>query len=252
MKINSKTFQLMKQVPNSTYGFIKTMFLYYSNKLEGSTFTLEALQMLCYEHRIIQTEEQQLYFDDVTQTKNSLDVFDYIIDTLGTPITKEYICHIHKLLTQGSSIDTNLHVSGMYKLFPNRIHNSSVQVALPDEVEQGVKDLFASWNQSSHMLEDIAYFHTRFEHIHPFQDGNGRIGRFLVLKQCIENDVDIVMIDDENSNLYKAMLETAQINNDMSGLLKVFTICQKRFDDECQSLTKDLAFFENYCKNEKE
>lgn len=81
-------------------------------------------------------------------------------------------------------------------------------------------------------IEDIANFHYRFELIHPFQDGNGRIGRFIILKQCIESDIDLIAIDNEYEKEYKEALYKAQKTDDVSFLVDVFSKCQKRLDEK--------------------
>ena len=78
----------------------------------------------------------------------------------------------------------------------------------------------------------IADFHQKFEHIHPFQDGNGRIGRFIILRQCIENSVDLIAIDDEYNKEYREALYKAQTTNNIDLLVEVFKKCQKRLDDK--------------------
>ena len=79
---------------------------------------------------------------------------------------------------------------------------------------------------SQKTFKDIMIFHTQFENIHPYQDGNGRIGRFIMLKQCVENDVDLILIDDQYSKEYKKALYIAQSKKDYSMLNNVFKKCQ--------------------------
>ena len=75
-------------------------------------------------------------------------------------------------------------------------------------------------------------FHAQFENIHPFQDGNGRVGRFIMLKQCIENEIDLIMIDDMYSKEYKQALYQAQKHQDFDELKNIFTICQQRLEEK--------------------
>ena len=85
-------------------------------------------------------------------------------------------------------------------------------------------------------------FHQEFEHIHPFQDGNGRIGRFIILKQCIENNIDLIAIDNEYNNEYKKALYNAQTTGDISDLVNIFKLCQERLD-------KKLSKYQTYIDN---
>lgn len=81
-------------------------------------------------------------------------------------------------------------------------------------------------------IEDIANFHQKFEHIHPFQDGNGRIGRYLILRQCIKNNIDLIAIDDEYNKEYKKALYIAQKDNNINPLVEILKKCQTRLDEK--------------------
>lgn len=117
--------------------------------------------------------------------------------------------------------------TGHYKLIPNRISGSRIQLALPGEVAQAIEELLTVWEGSAKDFQAIADFHARFEHIHPFQNGNGRIGRFLMLKQCIESDIDIIAIDEEFERPYKAWLEVAQADGDTVYYYETLRDCRR-------------------------
>lgn len=225
MIIGIERFQTIKSAPNSAYGIIKPEFLYHSNKLEGSTFSLEELQRLVDEGHVVGDHD----VDDVFETMNSLDVFDFTIDTLGNPISDELLFEMNRLLLRNTMHERN-GWTGHYKTVPNRIRGASIEVSLPKDVPGGMRELIDSWHHSKRSIADIADFHARFEHIHPFQEGNGRTGRFLVLKQCIESGLDLVSIDEEYERPYKAWLEFAQSEGKIDHLVSVFEDCQKRFD----------------------
>ena len=93
-------------------------------------------------------------------------------------------------------------------------------------------NLFEDWNESKKDIYAIADFHQRFEHIHPFQDGNGRIGRFIILRQCIENSVDLIAIDDEYNKEYREALYEAQTTQNVNSLVEIFEKCQVRLDEK--------------------
>ena len=93
-------------------------------------------------------------------------------------------------------------------------------------------NLIADWNESKKDIYAIADFHQKFEQIHPFQDGNGRIGRFIVLRQCIENSIDLISIDDEYNKEYREALYEAQTTQNIDSLVKVFEKCQVRLDEK--------------------
>ena len=226
MKTTPKQLQVVRSAPNSAYELIAPYFLFHSNKLEGSIFITEEELRKLMESSIVSGEYA---LDDVIETKNSIDVFSRVVDTLGQPFANESLIEFNALLLKGTSSD-RLGYIGHFKQIPNRIRNSSVQVALPDEAPTMVHDLLA-WREASEKdLGAICHFHVRFEHIHPFQDGNGRIGCFIILKQCIENNVDIVAIDEEYEKPHKAWLEIAQSEGIEKLLLDVFGNAQRLFE----------------------
>lgn len=93
-------------------------------------------------------------------------------------------------------------------------------------------NLLADWNESKKDIYAIADFHQKFEHIHPFQDGNGRIGRFIILRQCIENSIDLIAIDDEYNKEYREALYEAQTTGNINLLVETFKKCQVRLDEK--------------------
>lgn len=96
-------------------------------------------------------------------------------------------------------------------------------------------NLLEDWKESKKDIYAIADFHQKFEHIHPFQDGNGRIGRFIILRQCIENAVDLIAIDDQYNKEYRDALYEAQTTENIELLVEVFKKCQIRLDEKLSS-----------------
>lgn len=224
MKINVDQMQLMKAAPNSAYEVIMPEFLFHSNKLEGSTFSEEELVKLV-EQGLVEGSHD---IDDVLETKNSVDVFNYVVDTLGRPVDDEFLWTLNDMLFRETT-DAKAGFTGHYKVIPNRIRNSSMQVALPSDLPRAMPELFAQWERSAKDFDAIVDYHVRFEHIHPFQNSNGRIGRFLMMKQCLENDVDIIVVDEALERPYKSWLEVAQTTGDSRFLKEIMADCQERF-----------------------
>ena len=224
MKINVDQMQLMKAAPNSAYEVIIPEFLFHSNKLEGSTFSEEELVKLV-EQGLVEGSHD---IDDVLETKNSVDVFNYVVDTLGRPVDDEFLWTLNDMLFRETT-DAKAGFTGHYKVIPNRIRNSSMHAALPSDLPRAMPELFAQWERSAKDFDAIVDYHVRFEHIHPFQNGNGRIGRFLMMKQCLENDVDIIVVDEALERPYKSWLEVAQTTGDSRFLKEIMADCQQRF-----------------------
>ena len=218
-------FKLLKETPNSAYTALVPLFLYQSNHMEGSTFTLDEVETL-YATGVVMGEHD---FDDIVETRNSFKVFDMVIDTLGEPLSDGLLIRLETTLHRGTSL-AERGESGHYKFIPNRIRNSNVQVALPSDLPRLMPELFDTWERSARDLDAIIAFHIRFEHLHPFQDGNGRIGRMLMLKQCIECGVDLVMVTDELAKPYKSWLEIAQTTGETRFFKQTIIECQQAFD----------------------
>lgn len=228
MKLNAKEIKRLSAIKNSVYDDLKIEFLYHSNHLEGSTFTKENLEKLLSLKKV----EGEHYLDDVIETKNSLNVFDKVINDSDKKLDKFMLFDWHRELKK-DSVDEEIHNTGCWKKYENKLRNIDLKLAYPDEVDSLMFNLLMDWNELMNpTIEDIARFHYRFELIHPFQDGNGRIGRFIILKQCIESDIDLIAIDNEYEKEYKEALYKAQKTDDVSFLVDVFSKCQKRLDEK--------------------
>ncbi len=202
-----KNIKISKNIKNSIYYKLRHEFLYHSNKIEGSTFTTESLALLLDKNVV----EGKHTLDDVQETVNSAYVFDYIIDTIGEKIDMRYIKYLHSMLKHNTT-DYERGFSGVFKKIPNTILGTNVQLAQPYEVEYKLEDLISWYYQNKIInLDIIAEFHFRFEMIHPFQDGNGRIGRFLMLKQLLENNLPLFIISWDTEDLYRKALAKCSI-----------------------------------------
>ena len=229
MKISITTMQKLSKIKNSAYDAIKIEFLYHSNKLEGSTFSKENLIDLLESKKV----NGEHFLDDVIETRNSLELFDEVINTLNKPLDKYLLWDWHRILKKGS-IDDEIGNIGIWKKYENKLLNTDFKLCEPNLVENNIFNLLEDWKESKKDIFAIANFHQRFEHIHPFQDGNGRIGRFIILRQCIENNIDLIAIDDEYNKEYRNALYVAQTTNDINPLVEVFTKCQKRLDEKLE------------------
>lgn len=227
MKISINTIQKLSKIKNSVYDDIKIEYLYHSNKLEGSTFNIEQLNILLEDNMVVGEHS----INDVQETINSLELFDFVIETLKENLTDRLIREYHSILKKNTS-DEKYGLVGVYKKIPNKLRNVDIELAQPYEVEELVRNLLENKIES---IEDIADFHQKFEHIHPFQDGNGRIGRFIILRQCLKNNIDLIAIDDEYNKEYREALYKAQTTGNLEELVKVFENCQQRLNEKLQS-----------------
>ena len=231
MKLNAKQMQKLSAIKNSFYEDLKIEFLFHSNHLEGSTFTKKNLEKLLLDKQV----EGVHFLDDVYETTNSLKLFDTVVEDSDKELNKFMLFDWHRILKK-NSIDEEINNTGCWKKYENRLRSVDIKLALPSEVDSLMFNLLADWNETKKpTIEDIAKFHYCFEMIHPFQDGNGRIGRFLILKQCLESDVDLIAIDNIYSKEYKEALYKAQKTDDISELVCVFEKCQNRLDKKLSS-----------------
>ncbi|WP_367115998.1 Fic family protein [Clostridium sp.] len=234
--VNEKTFidalNETKDFKNSLYAVLKHSFLYHSNKIEGSTFTTEALALLLDKNVV----EGKHTLDDVQETVNSSYVFDTIIETLGEKIDHKFLKNIHASLMFNTSMHAKGY-AGIYKVIPNMIIGTNAKIAQPFEVESKLDELL-EWYYSLNKitLKEVAEFHYRFELIHPFQDGNGRIGRFIMLKQMLEQNLEVKIISWDTEDLYRKSLNECN-DLDFSPLEK-YILSLDDFKNEYSNLWK--------------
>lgn len=233
MKITKKQINYLKEISSSFYDEMKVEFLFHSNKLEGSTFDEEQLITLLTENKV----QGEHTIDDVQETINSLKLFDFVIDTLEEELTPRLLKEFNSLLKQNTKQD-EYGLIGIYKKIPNKLLGVDIETAQPFEVEERIENLLKMEIKD---IEDIANFHQEFEHIHPFQDGNGRIGRYIILRQCILSNIDLIAIDNEFEKEYKGNLYIAQTENNIGPLVETFSKCQERLDEKLKEL-KEILF----------
>ena len=212
MKLSPQQLQGLRSLPNSGYESLKVEFLFHSNKMEGSTFSKEQI------YRVIKAREVegQHKLDDIYETKNSIDLFEFVVDTINEPLSESLIKEYHSLLMKNSNDIIQSHLAGRYRPIPAEISNVDLKLSDPATINYDMEKLLNNYhNQKNHSIETIASFHKDFEHIHPFHDGNGRVGRFIMMKQCIDNDIDLIAIDSEYEKEYKHSLYLAQKYNNI-------------------------------------
>lgn len=204
-----KSLNVTKGIHNSLNEILKYDFIYNSNKIEGSTFTTEALQFLFEKNIVMGTHT----LDDVQETVNSFYTFDMVLDKIDKKLTLEMIKEWHASLMYRTRL-YDLGLAGVFKKYQNRILGAEFDTSNPWEVEDRLKEIIEKFYSLKEItIYDIARFHFEFERIHPFQDGNGRIGRFIYLKQLLDNRLDLKYMNGESADEYKRALEESSSNN---------------------------------------
>lgn len=182
---------------NGLYDYTTVSLSFNTNKLEGSTLSFSDTQQL-FEKNIVSSAGHS--FDDVLESKNHFKLFDFMLETIEEPFTERLIKEYHQLLKQGTT-DHVRYGAGQYKSIPNIAGDQPV--AEPYEVPELMKALLNDYEVNGiNNLDDILSFHHRFELIHPFQDGNGRIGRLIMFRQCLTSDVTPFIVSSDRRNEY--------------------------------------------------
>jgi Fic family protein len=235
MKLDILQIKKLKDININEYKIFKNEFLFHSNKIEGSTFSKE--ELLRYLERAEITGTHSI--DDIQETVNSVELFDFVIDTLGERLSKTLILEFQALLKKNTNL-AKYNLTG-FKKIQNSLLNVDLQLAQPFEVEEKLTASMAEFEHSPKDITAIATFHAQFEIIHPFVDGNGRVGRFIIFKQCLENHIDLIAIDEKFENAYKNALYQAQKYQQYEGLVKVFENCQVYLDEKLQGQKEVLG-----------
>ncbi len=168
---------------------------YNSNHIEGSKLTEDQTRFI-FETNTIGVVNETINIDDVIETSNHFKCIDYIIDNAKKSLTGLMIKELHFILKTGTSDSRKDWFNvGAYKKLPNEVGGE--ETCKPEDVATEMKKLLETYNaKKMKTLEDIIEFHQHFEKIHPFQDGNGRVGRLIVFKECLANNIVPFIIDD--------------------------------------------------------
>ena len=185
---------------------------YNSNHIEGSRLTHDQTRYI-FETNTIGITDESVNVDDIVETVNHFRCIDYIIDHAEEPVTESIVKQLHLLLKTGTSDSRkDWFAVGDYKRLPNEV--GGMETCSPKEVHRQMKTLITDYHHNKRKtLDDIIDFHVRFEQIHPFQDGNGRVGRLLMFKECLANGiVPFIITDDLKFFYYRGLREWSHIN----------------------------------------
>lgn len=190
------------------YHLTQVLFAYNSNHIEGSHLTEEQTRFIYETKTFFPDGTDPIHADDVVETINHFRLFDFMLDHAAEPLSEDMIKEFHRIL-KTSTTDSALSWFrvGEYKSVANAV--GDITTATPKEVPMRMEKLLKWYHQKpSHSLEDLAEFHHRFETIHPFQDGNGRVGRMILFKEALKNDiVPFVILDRDKAFYYRGLRE---------------------------------------------
>lgn len=213
-------------IKGGIYHKIQVDMTYNSNHIEGSRLTHEQTRYI-FETNTIGFTDESIKVDDIVETVNHFRCIDEIIDHANSSLTEKLIKNLHKILKTGTS-DSKLDwfAVGDYKKLPNEVGGRDT--TLPENVESEIKKLLSSYNNKKEKtLHDIIEFHVQFERIHPFQDGNGRIGRLIMFKECLKYNIVPFIIEDDIKMFYYHGLK--EWNNEPGYLTDTCLSAQDKF-----------------------
>ena len=185
---------------------------YNSNHMEGSKLTHDQTRYI-FETNTIGITDAAVNVDDILETVNHFKCIDYIIDHAESKLTEDFIKQLHLILKTGTSDSRkDWFAVGEYKRLPNEV--GGMETISPEDVHKEMKLLLRQYNSLvTPSFSDILDFHVRFERIHPFQDGNGRVGRLLIFKECLSNGhVPFIITDDLKMFYYRGLREWGNID----------------------------------------
>ena len=183
------------------YHNLQIKFAYNSNHIEGSTLTEDQTRHI-FETNSFFAENETVKVKDVIETLNHFKCFDFIIEHTNEKLSEKYIKKLHFLLKSNTS-DSQIEwfKVGEYKQKPNTVGGN--RTVSPKQVEAKMKKLLENYNSQTEItVEKIIDFHYEFEKIHPFQDGNGRVGRLIMFKECLKNNIVPFILEDKYKMFY--------------------------------------------------
>lgn len=208
------------------YHRIQIDLTYNSNHIEGSRLTHDQTRYI-FETNTIGITDESVNVDDIVETTNHFRCIDSVIDNAKYELSEKYIKELHFVLKSGTGDSRkDWFKVGDYKNLPNEV--GGMQTVLPENVHTEIRNLLDAYNNKNQItLDDIIDFHVQFERIHPFQDGNGRVGRLIMFKECLKHNIAPFIIDEEHKMFYYRGLK--EWNNEKGFLRDTVLSCQDKF-----------------------
>lgn len=219
------------------YHYSQVNFSYNSNKIEGSKLTSDQTEAIFDTASFIPKNDDLIKLDDLIESKNHFKLFDYMLENVDDSLNKKMIIEMNKILKRNTSEEDNPRYNvGGFKVVPNIIGMVNViNTTSPKYVEEELDQLIFQYNSKKNItLEDIIDFHYRFECIHPFADGNGRVGRMIMFKECLKNNIMPFIILDEDKSYYMRGLK--EYKKDKAFLIDTVKHEQDLYENVCKNL----------------
>ena len=206
------------------YEYIQVDLAYSSSRMASNRLTRQQVEKIYRTNRISPAFEATKV-DDIVEIMNHFICMRYVVDNVTAPLTVSFVKQVHHFLTYGTYADQN-HKTGVgeFRIKPDKLGIP------PQQINKAMADLIKGYERKAPKLEQILAFHVQFERIHPFDDYNGRVGRILMVKECLRYGIDPFIIDDKRRGEYNRGI--AQWDTNPEILQKVVCEAQKRFQNK--------------------
>lgn len=213
-------------IPGGIYHKVQIELTYNSNHMEGSRLTHDQTRYI-FETNTIGIQDEIINVDDIVETANHFKCIDLIIELANYSLSESFIKQLHFILKSGTSDSRKSWFAvGDYKRFENEV--GGIPTTKPENVSKEMKQLLKKYNGTKKKtFQEIVEFHYEFEKIHPFQDGNGRVGRLIMFKECLRNGITPFIIEDDIKEFYYRGLK--EWKNEQGYLIDTFLTAQDRF-----------------------
>lgn len=224
--------QRKSKFKGNIYHYSQVNFAYNSNKIEGGRLSEDETEEIFETDSFIPKSDETIKLDDLIEMKNHFRLFDYALDTLNDDLSKEMIINMNKILKRNTTDEENPRYNvGGFKIIPNKIGLINViDTSAPEDVEKDIGNLLLEYKKIKNVtIEDIIDFHYKFELIHPFGDGNGRVGRMIMFRECLRNNIMPFIVLDNDKSFYMRGLKNYK--NDKLFLIDTIKHEQDLYED---------------------
>ena len=227
------------RLKGNLYHNTQITFAYNTNHIEGSRLTEEQTRFIYETNTLVSGKDEITSIDDILETANHFKLVDYMLEVADMKLTENMIKEFHKILKEGTSDEKKEWFSvGEYKKLSNEV--GGLKTTEPKNVEGEMKKLI-KWYEliEEYSINEIIEFHARFEKIHPFQDGNGRIGRIIAFKECLKNNIVPFIILDKDKLFYYRGLNQYQTNKEKGYLIDTCLNAQDQYKNMIEYFLKE-------------
>ena len=231
--VSSLLIQIKQEIAHhdigGMYGYLQRNMAFHSNRIEGNRLSIKDVTSLFETRALLSTGDTVYHAKDIEELDGHFYMFSQMLNSLDIDLSEKIIKSLHYQFEHNVfEFQANGYIPGEYKKKANTV--GGIITSLPENVPMDMKHLLEDYQKIQNpKLEDLALFHAKFETIHPFQDGNGRTGRMILMRECLTHNIMPFLIQDENRQVYYDGLQAYRTNKDISILTEHFKSEQKDF-----------------------